>query len=259
MIIIMVALLVVFGIYENNALTTSSYTIDLGLTSGYKIVQISDLHNKSFGDRNSKLVEKIVEARPDSICITGDVVDASHTDTQVSIDLVKQLVKVAPVYYVTGNHERALQSNIYTSMEEAFVANGVHVINNQMMDINGELQIIGLDDRSQSVDDFTLETVVSSGDKEKKTILLAHEPQLFDKYVSSGVQLLLSGHAHGGQVRIPFMEIGIVAPNQGFFPQYTSGVFRKNGTSMVVSRGLGNSILPLRIFNRPEVVEITIE
>ena len=122
--------------------------------------------------------------------------------------------------------------------------------------VSDKITLIGLGDLS--LNDNTLNQLMKKVNKENLSVLLAHEPQYLKNYADAGVDIVLSGHAHGGQIRIPFTNVGLVAPNQGFLPKYTSGQYSSDNTSMFVSRGIGNSILPLRIFNCPEIVEVEI-
>ena len=133
---------------------------------------------------------------------------------------------------------------------------GVHIMDNVVEVVSDKITLIGLGDLS--LNDNTLNQLMKKVNKENLSVLLAHEPQYLKNYADAGVDIVLSGHAHGGQIRIPFTNVGLVAPNQGFLPKYTSGQYSSDNTSMFVSRGIGNSILPLRIFNCPEIVELEI-
>lgn len=261
-IIFIVSTLALFSYWQNNGIVISKYDIQVDKNNSddikLKILQISDLHNKEFGNNSNKMIDLVKDTEPDIIAITGDFIDSYHVNTSVAIEVAEELVKIAPVYYVTGNHERAINDSIYASFEEELRKAGVQVLFNTVVSYNEEIDIIGLDDISLKSDDFTLESIMADVDLDKISVLLVHEPQELEWYAECGVDVVLSGHAHGGQIRIPFTNMGLVAPDQGFFPQYTSGVYEKEATKMVVSRGLGNSIIPIRVFNRPELVEINI-
>ena len=239
-------------------ITISSSRIPPGF-SGFRIAQVSDLHNAEFGNGNSKLLQIISETAPDAIVITGDLVDASHTNIDIAVDFAKAASQIAPVYYVTGNHEAALPQ--YNALKIGLESASVVVLEDTVIQLecNGDtLTLIGLSDPN-----FTTRSDVSSmvetklnalsPDDSCYTILLSHRPELFDAYVSSGIDLVFSGHAHGGQFRLPLIG-GLIAPNQGFFPKYDAGLYSEGKTNLVVSRGIGNSIIPLRFNNRPEVV-----
>lgn len=232
--------------------------------SGYRIAQISDLHNTEFGDDNAKLIEKLKECKPDIIVLTGDLVDSYHTDIDVSIAFAEKAVQIAPSYFVTGNHEARIEK--YNELLDRLANTGVTVLQNDsvILEKNNEtFTLLGVSDPSFQADYlFNEESSVMNStlvDLMKGingyTVLLSHRPELFDTYVSNKVDLVLSGHAHGGQFRLPFVG-GIVAPGQGLFPKYDGGLYTEKNTSMVVSRGIGNSIIPFRVNNRPEIVVV---
>ena len=277
LVLLIVIALLLFCSYQNRHLETTYYTYkaeQLGADlEGYRIVQISDLHNVKFGKNNQKLVDRIRECEPDMIVLTGDLVDSNHTNVDRAVQFVDEIVKICPVYYVTGNHEYWLEKSEYDELMDGLVSAGVVILDNQVVEISrgdAKFRLVGLDDRSLA--DGTLEALLSdesirnnqaeqkeetadnedSGEKEL-TVVLAHEPQYLARYAGTGVDLVLSGHAHGGQFRLPFVG-GIVAPDQGFLPEYTAGEYYMNGTEMIVSRGLGNSVFPVRLFNYPEIV-----
>lgn len=277
LVLLIVIALLLFCSYQNRHLETTYYTYkaeQLGADlEGYRIVQISDLHNVKFGKNNQKLVDRIRECEPDMIVLTGDLVDSNHTNVDRAVQFVDEIVKICPVYYVTGNHEYWLEKSEYDELMDGLVSAGVVILDNQVVEISrgdAKFRLVGLDDRSLA--DGTLEALLSdesirnnqaeqkeetadnedSGEKEL-TVVLAHEPQYLARYAGTGVDLVLSGHAHGGQFRLPFVG-GIVAPDQGFLPEYAAGEYYMNGTEMIVSRGLGNSVIPVRLFNYPEIV-----
>lgn len=255
-VLLIVIVLLLFCNFQNKHLETTHYTYEaeqLGVDlDGYRIVQISDLHNAKFGKNNQKLVDRIRECAPDMIVLTGDLVDSNHTNVDRVVQFVDEIVKICPVYYVTGNHEYWLDTSEYEKLMDGLVSAGVVILDNQVVEISrgdAKFRLVGLDDKSLA--DGTLEALLS--DEKELTVVLAHEPQYFARYAGTGVDLVLSGHAHGGQFRLPFVG-GIVAPDQGFLPEYTAGEYYMNGTEMIVSRGLGNSVVPVRLFNYPEIV-----
>mgnify|MGYP000687692801 CR=1 FL=1 len=255
-VLLIVITLLLFCNFQNKHLETTHYTYEaeqLGVDlDGYRIVQISDLHNAKFGKNNQKLVDRIRECAPDMIVLTGDLVDSNHTNVDRAVQFVNEIVKICPVYYVTGNHEYWLDTSEYENLMDGVASAGVIILDNQVVEISrwdAKFRLVGLDDKSLA--DGTLEALLS--DEKELTVVLAHEPQYFARYAGTGVDLVLSGHAHGGQFRLPFVG-GIVAPDQGFLPEYTSGEYYMNGTEMIVSRGLGNSVIPVRLFNYPQIV-----
>ncbi|QFF97430.1 metallophosphoesterase [Psychrobacillus glaciei] len=224
--------------------------------NGLRIVQISDLHDATFGENQSKLVKKVQHANPDFIFITGDLIDSNRYDLGNSLDVVEQIISIAPIYYVTGNHEIA--TNDVDHIKSMLLDLGVHVLSNneQIIEKSGEhIRIIGIEDPLSGV------TVTDALSKFKKTedftLVLSHRPETFQDYVDNQLDVVFSGHAHGGQFRIPGLG-GLVAPGQGLFPKYTAGLYEEKDTKMIVSRGLGNSVIPLRVFNTPELVVITL-
>lgn len=236
---------------------------------GVTIAHISDLHNTEFGQQQERLLQKLVEAAPDLIAITGDLLDSYHPNITVAMEFINGAIAIAPVYYVTGNHESRLPE-LYAQLREQMESAGVVVLDNKAVTLeygSSIIRVLGVDDPTFSAESDQYEDneqVISAqldvllDDQSAYTILLSHRPELFDVYHEAGIDLVLCGHAHGGQVRLPFIG-ALFAPNQGFFPEYTAGLYRQGDTQMVVSRGLGNSSFPIRINNPPELVVITLQ
>ena len=224
---------------------------------GLKILQISDLHDAVFGDNQEKLVKKIKKTEPDLIFITGDLIDSNRYDLDQSLDLVREIMDLSPIYYVTGNHEIATNDidNIKTSLTEL----GVNVLSNEenIIKRNGEvIRIIGIEDPLNGI--LVNDALSQFEHNDLFTLVLSHRPETFQDYVDYEMDVVFSGHAHGGQFRLPGLG-GLVAPGQGLFPVYTAGMYTENTTHMVVSRGLGNSVIPIRIFNSPEIILVTLK
>ena len=264
-------LLAIWTLWGNTALEVNEITISSRIPpafSGFRIAQVSDLHNAEYGEDNVKLLQLLSECDPDIIVITGDLVDASRTDIDVALAFAGEAVRIAPTYYVTGNHEAAISQ--YDVLKSGLEAAGVIVLEDEAVSLeqNGEsITLIGLSDPDATIkgDLFgEVPAMVSTklgnlmGGESGYTILLSHRPELFETYVTSGIDLVLSGHAHGGQFRLPFVG-GLIAPNQGLFPKYDAGLYTESNTNMIVSRGLGNSIIPIRFNNRPEIILIELE
>ena len=250
-------------IWANKALEVNTYHIQGDMPDGvhgYRIAQVSDLHNAQMGSDNHKLLSALRQAEPDMIAITGDLIDSRRTDIDVAVSFVREAVKIAPCYYVTGNHESRIEA--YPRLKEALITAGVMVLENQKTQIqhNGEtITLVGLQDPDFSdVDEVGQQLSDLLTGEAGFVILLSHRPELMGAYADAGVDLVLSGHAHGGQVRLPFAG-GVIAPGQGLFPEYDGGQYSLGGTQMVVSRGVGNSLFPLRVNNRPEVVLIELK
>ena len=233
----------------------------------FEIAQVSDLHNTEFGEENSKLLELLSEVEPHIIVLTGDLIDSRHTDIEIALDFAGKAVEISPVYYVSGNHEARVPE--YEELKMGLTEAGVTVLENQKIQItrDGEsITLMGIQDPSFRTDYLfgdaeSISWQAISGlqnESDGFTVLLSHRPVLFELYVDTGVDLVFSGHAHGGQFRLPFIG-GLVAPNQGFFPKYDAGRFDEGNTTMIVSRGVGNSIIPFRINNPPELVVVELK
>ena len=263
-------ILIVWTAWGNAALELNTYTISSrGLPDafdGYRIAQVSDLHNAEFGDRNQRLLEMLREAEPDMIAITGDLIDSRKTNIAVALAFAEEAVKIAPCYYVSGNHEARVSE--YQDLKTGLEAAGVSVLDDAQVKIEVSVEsitVIGVNDPSFHADYLTSDAAVMdrklselSSEDASFTILLSHRPELFDTYAAHDMDLVLTGHAHGGQFRLPLIG-GLIAPNQGLFPKYDDGLYSEGNTNMIVSRGLGNSIIPFRFNNRPEVVLIELK
>lgn len=253
-------------LWGNSALETTEYSVSSchmpeGF-EGFRIAQISDLHNASFGNGNEKLLAALKEAKPDIIVLTGDLIDCRKLKMDVAVRFAEQAAKIAPCYYVPGNHEARIEElpKLLKGLTEA----GVTVLRDEkyVLSRDGDtVTLMGIDDPSFVADYITgdNEPVIRAAlqalteETDGYRILLSHRPEWFSLYRDLDIDLTFSGHAHGGQFRFPYVG-GLLAPNQGFFPEYDAGVFTEGDCSMVVSRGLGASIIPLRIGNRPELV-----
>lgn len=236
---------------------------------GFVLCQVSDVHNEARGEGNAALLRALREAAPDLICITGDFLDSRRTDLDFALELAGQLAEIAPAVYVTGNHEARLMD--LSALEAGLAARGVRVLRDGWTPLargGEEIALIGLDDPGFAAgEDWTLAEgldqtqarlsalLAQAGDR--FSLVLSHRPELLPAYAEAGADLVLSGHAHGGQVRLPGIG-GLFAPGQGILPRLTSGVYARGETRLVVSRGLGNSAFPLRVFNPPEIVTVTL-
>ncbi len=272
LVLLALAALTAWLAWGNTALTVSRITvrgarIPAGF-DGFRIAQVSDLHDAEFGEGNEKLLDMLAECEPDIIVMTGDLIDANRTDIDLTLRFAEGAVDIAPVYYVTGNHEGAVME--YWILREGMAAFGVNILSDRVCRLTrggDTLLLAGLDDpnfatREEINEGFPamienkLARLINGSDE--YTVLLAHRPEYIDSYIAGGADLVLSGHAHGGQIRLPFIG-GLAAPGQGLFPKYDAGLYSVGGSDMIVSRGLGNSLFPLRVNNRPEIVLITLE
>ena len=262
--------LIIWTLWGNTALEVNEYQITSDKIpeafSGFRIAQVSDLHNAEFGEGNCKLIGLLSQTDPDMIVLTGDLIDSRQTDIEIALEFAEQAMQISPVYFISGNHEARMRE--YDDLKMGLVDAGVVVLENQQVQITKEgehITLIGVDDPSFRTDYLfgDAESVIKQAtadlqnETDSFTILLSHRPELFDTYVDSGVDLVFSGHAHGGQFRIPLVG-GLVAPNQGFFPKYDAGQFNRENTTMIVSRGVGNSIIPVRFNNRPEIIVVSL-
>ena len=262
---------VIWTAWGNTALELNTYTISSDRLpeafDGYRIAHVSDLHNTEMGKDNEKLLDMLREADPDIIAITGDLIDSRNTDIDIALQFTKAAMEIAPCYYVTGNHEARVSE--YDELRGGLIEQGVLVLDDERIELElsyETIALLGVNDPSFQTDYLfgDSETVMQgklqeiSDEENDFTILLSHRPELFGVYADSNMDLVLSGHAHGGQFRLPFVG-GLVAPNQGLFPKYDAGLYTEENTNMIVSRGIGNSILPFRFNNRPEVILIVLQ
>lgn len=267
MMIILILIIVFWIIWGNTALELNTITINStklpSSFSGFKIAHVSDLHNAEFGNNNETLLKMLLDSNPDIIAITGDLIDSRRTNIEIALKFARESVKIAPTYYVTGNHESRI--NEYEALMEGLIQAGVIILQDESIILkNGEetINLIGLKDpdfspgNAQIITDTKLKELIK--DDESFSILLSHRPELFEVYVENKISLALSGHAHGGQFRLPIIG-GLFAPHQGLLPKYDGGLYTTDDTNMVVSRGLGNSLFPFRINNRPEILLIILE
>lgn len=267
--IVLFAAIIAWVIWDNNRITVTEYTIkDAEIPenfSGYRILQISDLHNAEFGEDNEILLNQISRLHPDMIVITGDLIDSYHTNVDISLAFIRQAVKIAPTYYVFGNHEVRIPES-YTLLKDGMEKAGVVVLD-QPVTLEKDSQtitLLGVADPSAMSSDSRFYTQIVGSILNAKmpeetvySILLCHRPEVFDAFVENGIDLAFTGHTHGGQVRIPFIG-AIFSPDQGLFPKYDSGLFTEKDTTMIISRGLGNSSFPFRVDCPPEIVVATL-
>ncbi|MBK3495919.1 metallophosphoesterase [Viridibacillus sp. YIM B01967] len=260
-IIVGVLLVVSFCILNNKLLVTTTYKIESKKLpkafDGMRIVQVSDLHDATFGNQQERLIKKVQEAKPNAIFLTGDVIDRNRYDLEGSMQAVAGFVKIAPVYYVTGNHEIA--TNRVSEIKAALTELGVEVLSNNTIPFekDGEtIQIVGIEDPLAGTDTQSmLDTALYHQSDTSFKLLLAHRPEKMQTYAKNDIDITFSGHAHGGQFRLPGVG-GLISPGQGFFPKYTAGTFTVGNMTQVISRGLGNSLMPVRLLNLPEIIVV---
>ena len=225
--------------------------------SGLRIVQLSDVHNTEYGRDNNAFIEAVRAAKPDMIAITGDLIDGEDREKEEAFvrRLIPRLCEIAPVYYVSGNHDWA--SGWARSLFDIIREAGGTVLRNQYVIIgegDASFVLAGCDDPNALRDMKSPQEVVENIKKregDKYVLMLYHRPEKLDMWAETGVDAVLSGHAHGGMIRLPFTD-GLIAPGQGYFPKYTNGLYEKDGTVELVSRGTGGP--KWRFFNNPEIV-----
>ena len=264
--LLLIALLFAFY-WSNRHLQVTYYTYgDAALPAAFEgcvIVQLSDLHGGSFGEDNAALLQKIEQEEPDYIVITGDLLDK---DTENPMDfaaaLGERLAAIAPTYFVTGNHEWSIPRTSH--IKKALTSAGVTVLSNEFVELTREgerIVLAGVDDINGYADqkkpeELCEEIYETYGDC--YWLLLAHRNDQFAKcYCHLQANLTLSGHAHGGLIRLPFTD-GLVDSSRTLFPTHTAGFYQMEGAHLLVSRGLGNSGYSRRLFNCPELVVLTL-
>lgn len=268
-VIILLLLILLFLYRQNNAICINKISIESDTIPSafddYKIVHLSDLHNQAFGKNKEKLLQQIQKINPDIIVLTGDLIDSKRVGDEASLTLVKKLPEHYPVYFVAGNHEA--WSDQFATLSKKMEKSNVTLLRNEAIVLEKEqehIYLLGIDDPSfqaganeEKIVALNLANTLRDATPDSYKILLSHRPEHLAVYAQEKIDLIFSGHAHGGQFRLPFIG-GLVAPNQGWFPAFTGGVYTELSTQMVVSRGLGNSIIPIRLFNRPEIVVVTL-
>ena len=252
--LILLVLLTAWLLWANTALEVNTFPIESeklpASFDGFRIAQVSDLHNAGFWQ---DVAEELRQIQPDIIVLTGDLIDSGRTDVDAALAFAGQVAQIAPCYFVSGNHE-AWSPGHWEKLREGLKQSGIVLLENERvrLELGGEhVTLLGLSDPAFGGDHTRILGELAAG--EGYRILLSHRPERMKLYAEAGVDLVFSGHAHGGQFRIPFLG-GVIAPDQGLFPEYDSGLYEQDGTAMLVSRGIGNSIIPLRICNRPEIL-----
>ena len=243
--------------------------------NGFKIVQLSDFHSQGYRNTTEDIINKVKHINPDIIVMTGDIVSWDMEDIDEVKVLIKSLVELYPIYYIDGNHEHLaeiLRPGKYVAFIEFMKELGVTTIKNDYIEIYKGDKSINLYGINLPLDGATglyvnkfqleknyVEKTLPEANEEKFNILLAHTPTFIKQYSQWGADLVLCGHMHGGIVRIPFTNIGLLSPERTIFPKYAAGKFKVNGSIMIVNRGIGGSSFDLRLFNNPEITVITLK
>ncbi len=261
------------ALYDSNRFTLTGYRVeDRRIQKNCRAVVLSDLHNKQYGKNNEKLLEAIRASEPDFILVAGDILTAKPGKRlDIALHLMAELAGQYPVYYGNGNHEHRLKlyPKVYGDMgdryEEGLKAAGI----DRLVNCHVELEELGLDIYGVELDRFYykrfrvqhmepdyLGQILGTPDERHFTVLIAHNPDYFPQYAEWGADLVLAGHVHGGMVRIPFLNRGVLSPNVRFFPKYDGGEYRRGGARMLLSRGLGMHTIPIRLFNPGELMVV---
>lgn len=273
--IIFIIAIILFFYYENNIIKITKIKLKKDIKGKVKIVHISDLHSKVFGNNNKVLVKKILKLKPNLILVTGDLIDTSGVNIDDMLELLKTLTLKVPTYYILGNHENRLKNQ--NEFIKKIKSSGIKLLVNEIETTNikgNTFNILGLNENQGSYQNYIERRLGKYSYKnyrelfneleEKKgfKIVLSHYPENFSligeaSYNKYKFDIMFSGHAHGGQFIIPFIG-GLYAPGQGIFPKYFSGLYEEKN-SLIVSRGLGPSRFPLRLFNRPEIILLEVK
>ncbi|MGU8958600.1 metallophosphoesterase [Clostridium perfringens] len=262
-----------FFYYENNGISTTNYEVDCGIGKDINVVHLSDLHGKEFGKNNEKLKRLILKEKPDLVVATGDMIDSSLKNMEGVIDFFSDLSKCVKVVYISGNNEQRCKKAEY--IFESLRSKGVIVLRNEIITLSlneVKVNILGMFEKQKGDLHSSIKKINGSYAYEDShklfkrlesleglKIVLSHYPEIFEaEYSKYNFHIMFSGHAHGGQFRIPIVKRGLIAPGQGIFPRYTEGM-HGNKNKLIISRGLGNSTKITRLFNRPEIVKVKIK
>lgn len=232
---------------------------------GYRVVQLSDLHGYQYGENNSRLVQRVADCDPDIITLTGDFIDSAD-EIPTTADLVSRLVKIAPVYFISGNHDWACRAA--AELDEAITEAGAVWLHNSSVTLEkdgAQIILAGVEDPiswAEMLQPDELVEQIRADHPQDYILFLAHRNNYPDLYPDLDIDLLLSGHAHGGIIRLPFVG-GLLSTERCFFPKYDKGEFVSGSYHMILSGGLGDSMLPnhsisARFLNNPEVVCVTL-
>lgn len=275
-IVILVLFLVWVILLDTNRFVVRTLTVrDKRIQKPIRAVVISDLHNKSYGKGNERLLEAIREQKPDVILLAGDLLNAiPKAKLDVPINFLTELAKDFPIYYGNGNHEHRLKlypetygdmSDVYAKALQELKIEPLVNVKQMIPDTN--ILVCGAEiDRMYykrfkqcPMEEDYMESILGKADAEQYIVLLAHNPNYFPEYAKWGADLVLSGHVHGGVARVPFWGKGVISPNFHVFPKYDGGLFQEGKSKMILSRGLGVHTIPFRVFNPGEIWVVDFE
>jgi predicted MPP superfamily phosphohydrolase len=262
-VLVVLALLTGWFFWQQEGLSTETITVESAPDgfSGYRIAVISDLHGKEFGEGNQRLLNFVAGLEPDLIAVVGDIL---HEESQMAMipAVAEGLAAIAPTYYVTGNHEWA--AGVVPELEPMLEECGVNVLSNEylVLEMNGDrLALLGAEDPNGYANQKTVGQLADQVRSEQGPVyqlLLSHRNNKYEDYAAAKVDLSLTGHAHGGLIRIPGTD-GLIGPTRELMPHYTAGLYDLDYGQMVVSRGLGNQPPAFRLLNRPDVPLVVLE
>lgn len=273
--ILLTAALLAVGIIDGNRFVTVRVELAISkLSKECRFVLISDLHDKVYGSQNDKVIDAVHKINPDFIVLAGDLVTSQvNEDMTPGIELVKALSARYRIYYGLGNHESKMQEDTerfgdkFDQLMRAVDGRNVRVLQNESVDLpEYNIRMTGLDlaldyfahFRIKKMKENYLQETLPACDDRKCNILIAHNPDYFEDYAGWGAQLVLSGHVHGGIMRLPVLG-GVIAPSYKIFPKYDGGVYRSGAAVMLLGRGLGSHTLPFRFFNPAELYEVVLK
>ncbi len=279
--IILIILMLVFvffltiGLIDGNRFAVVEEEIMLPkLQKECKFVLISDVHNKVYGNKNAPFIKAVRKIKPDFIVLAGDLVTSkAGEDMTPGIELVKELGQDFKIYYGLGNHESKIKEqydvfgNQFELLEKKLKNENIVMLVNKSAEIpEYNIKITGLElsleyfahFKLRKMEEGYLENAVGKADKRKCNILIAHNPDYFPEYAKWGADFVLSGHVHGGIMRLPFLG-GVIAPSYKLFPKYDGGVYRGDGSVMLLGRGMGSHTLPFRFFNPAQLYAVTLK
>lgn len=272
---VLVVILCWFMLYDGTRFVIRRYVIKSSkIAAGYRAVVLADLHNKKYGKNNQLLLQAIEEQKPDAIWIAGDILTARPGKSlEPATELLQSLAEKYPIYYANGNHEHRIKlyPETYGDMAKQYAEALEELAIQPLVNANMELPDLNMVVYGAEIDreyyrrfviphmeESYLTEILGKPDEAKFNVLLAHNPDYFPVYAEWGADLVLSGHVHGGMVRIPGWK-GVVSPNVRFFPKYDGGKFEEGKSTMILSRGLGMHTIPVRLFNPGELIVIEIE
>lgn len=262
--------------YEKRHFVTEEVTIASDkINKDHKFIFLSDLHNKEFGHRNSRLIEAIDAVKPEAVLIGGDMIISGterEVELSVTLDLVRQLRQRYPVFYANGNHEQRLAwkqaayGRVYQELRQELKRAGVRHLSDQTVAWGEDIRISGLNidkvyyqkRQFPQMKKSYLDQHLGLPDESRFQILLAHSPMFFDAYAGWGADLSLSGHFHGGTIRLPVLG-GVMTPQLQFFVPWCAGTFEDNGRYLAVSRGLGTHSINIRLNDKPQVLVVNLK